>query len=74
MSGWVEYCTSMRSKAKNDFEKDFWKLMVNAVSMFLKHGFYHLKCVIHIFNNVCIPKAFSFNLFSGLWKNNRKCS
>ena len=42
MSGWVEYCTSMRSKAKNDFEKDFWKLMVNAVSMFLKQGFYHL--------------------------------
>ena len=42
MSGWVEYYTSMRSKAKNDFEKDFWKLMVNAVSMFLKQGFYHL--------------------------------
>ena len=36
MSGWVEYCTSMRSKAKKDFEKDFWKLMVNAVSMYLK--------------------------------------
>ena len=28
---WVEFCTKKRAAAKNDFEKDFWKLMANAV-------------------------------------------
>ena len=28
MSEWVDFCTNMRSNAKNEFEKQFWKLMV----------------------------------------------
>ena len=28
MADWVNFCTSMRCKAKNEFEKQFWKLMV----------------------------------------------
>ena len=31
LAEWIEFCTAKRSQAKNDFEKDFWKLMANAV-------------------------------------------
>ena len=31
MNEWVQYCTRKRSAARNDFEKAFWKLIVNAV-------------------------------------------
>lgn len=31
MSGWVQYCTNKRAGAKTEFEKSFWKLIVNAV-------------------------------------------
>lgn len=33
MSEWVTYCTYMRSKARTEFEKQFWKLMVNVVGI-----------------------------------------
>ena len=28
---YIQFCTDQRKKAKNDFEKDFWKLMANSV-------------------------------------------
>ena len=31
MTEWVQYCTRKRSAARNEFEKAFWKLIVNAV-------------------------------------------
>lgn len=31
MKEWVDFCTKKRSEAKNDFEKNFWKLLVNCV-------------------------------------------
>ena len=31
MKVWVDYCTSKRSSSKSEFEKQFWKLLVNAV-------------------------------------------
>ena len=31
MNEWVQYCTRKRSAARNEFEKAFWKLIVNAV-------------------------------------------
>ena len=31
MRPYILYCTEQRKKAKNEFEKDFWKLMCNAV-------------------------------------------
>jgi len=31
LAKWVRFCTAKRSQAQNDFEKDFWKLMANAV-------------------------------------------
>ena len=30
MRGWVQYCTNKRSSSKTEFEKSFWKLIVNA--------------------------------------------
>ena len=65
---WTLYFNALEGK------KRVWKRLVNAVSMFSKQGFLSLTFIIYIFDNVSIPKAFSFNLFSGLWKNNRKCS
>ena len=31
MAEWVSYCTSKRANAQSEFEKEFWKLMVNSV-------------------------------------------
>ena len=31
MKRWVDFCTMMRSNGSSEFEKQFWKLMVNAV-------------------------------------------
>lgn len=31
MKGWVDFCTEKRSKSKDDFTKNFWKLLVNSV-------------------------------------------
>lgn len=31
MKEWVDFCTEKRTKSKNDFEKNFWKLIVNSV-------------------------------------------
>jgi hypothetical protein len=31
MKGWVEFCTMKRSQSKDDFTKNFWKLLVNSV-------------------------------------------
>ena len=31
MRSWVQYCTKKRAAAKTEFEKSFWKLIVNAV-------------------------------------------
>ena len=31
MKKWVDFCTSQRSKSRNSFEKDYWKLIVNSV-------------------------------------------
>ena len=31
MASYIKLCTSMRVQAKNEFEKDFWKLLINSV-------------------------------------------
>ncbi|XP_060847730.1 LOW QUALITY PROTEIN: uncharacterized protein LOC132931392 [Rhopalosiphum padi] len=31
MASYIELCTNMRVKAKNNFEKNFWKLLINSV-------------------------------------------
>ncbi|XP_050059716.1 uncharacterized protein LOC126551002 [Aphis gossypii] len=31
MSSYIEFCTKMRTEAKNEFEKEFWKLLINSV-------------------------------------------
>jgi hypothetical protein len=31
MKSWVDFCTEKRTKATNDFTKNFWKLLVNSV-------------------------------------------
>ena len=31
MASYIELCTKMRTKAKNEFEKEFWKLLINSV-------------------------------------------
>lgn len=33
MAEWVDYCTHKGTNSKIEFEKQFWKLMVNAVSI-----------------------------------------
>ncbi|KAE9543709.1 hypothetical protein AGLY_002105 [Aphis glycines] len=31
MASYIELCTKMRTEAKNEFEKEFWKLLINSV-------------------------------------------
>ncbi|XP_060855571.1 uncharacterized protein LOC132933276 [Metopolophium dirhodum] len=31
MASYIEFCTKMRAEAKNEFEKNFWKLLINSV-------------------------------------------
>ncbi|KAL4083783.1 hypothetical protein QTP88_029099 [Uroleucon formosanum] len=31
MASYIEFCTKMRTEAKNEFEKEFWKLLINSV-------------------------------------------
>ncbi|XP_022161257.1 uncharacterized protein LOC111027265, partial [Myzus persicae] len=31
MASYIKFCTKMRTEAKNEFEKEFWKLLVNSV-------------------------------------------
>ncbi|CAI6373828.1 unnamed protein product [Macrosiphum euphorbiae] len=31
MASYIEFCTKMRAGAKNEFEKNFWKLLINSV-------------------------------------------
>ncbi|XP_022183113.1 uncharacterized protein LOC111042722 [Myzus persicae] len=31
MVSYIEFCTKMRTEAKNEFEKEFWKLLINSV-------------------------------------------
>lgn len=56
MKEWVEYCTSKRMNAKNEFEKNFWKLMVNCVFGKTIESVFERKIVKIITN----PKQFAF--------------
>ena len=63
MNKWVSYCTCMRSNAKTEFEKQFWKLMVNAVSILVFS--YDLIAVTHN-----LKMRFQSNCYIlGLWKD-----
>lgn len=39
MKSWIDYCTSKRSKATSDFEKNLWKLFANSVGSFIYNIF-----------------------------------